>query len=72
MQNLSLKPNTDFATRHIYSVRVRNSNSWVDQHRNKKKTVSILHNSIVGRYRPVRVADGTITARYRSIKNAAG
>ena len=26
--------------------------------------VSILHKSIVGRYRPVRVANGPITARY--------
>ena len=25
----------------------------------------ILHKSIAGRYRPVRVADGPITARYR-------
>ena len=32
-----------------------------------KCPVSILHNSIVGRYRPVRVADGPITARYRSM-----
>ena len=27
--------------------------------------VSILHKSIAGRYRPVNVADGPITARYR-------
>ena len=31
--------------------------------------VSILHKSIAGRYRPVRVADGPITARCRFIKN---
>ena len=31
---------------------------------------SILYKSIAGRYRPVRVADGPITARYRFIKNA--
>ena len=31
---------------------------------------SILHKSIAGRYRPVRVADGPISARYRFIKNA--
>ena len=31
---------------------------------------SILYKSISGRYRPVRVADGPITARYRFIKNA--
>ena len=31
--------------------------------------VSILYKSIAGRYRPVRVADGPITARYRFIKN---
>ena len=29
---------------------------------------SILYKSIAGRYRPVRVADGPITARYRCIK----
>ena len=33
--------------------------------------VSILFKSIAGRYRPVRVADGPITARYRFIKNAS-
>ena len=32
--------------------------------------VSILYKSIEGRYQPVRVADGPITARYRFIKNA--
>ena len=31
---------------------------------------SILYKSIAGRYRPVRVADGPITARNRFIKNA--
>ena len=29
----------------------------------------LLYKSIAGRYRPVRVADGPITARYRFIKN---
>ena len=29
-----------------------------------KITVSILHKSIAGRYRPVRIADGPITGRY--------
>ena len=33
--------------------------------------VTILYKSIAGRYRPVRVADGSITARYRFIKNAS-
>ena len=33
--------------------------------------VSILHNSIEGRYRSVRVADGLITTRCRFIKNAS-
>ena len=33
--------------------------------------VSILYKTIAGRYRPVRVADGPITARYRFIKNAS-
>ena len=33
--------------------------------------VGIQHKSIAGRYRPVRVADGPITARYRFIINAS-
>ena len=33
--------------------------------------VSIIYKSTAGRYRPVRVADGPITARYRFIKNAS-
>ena len=33
--------------------------------------VSILHKSTAARYRPVRVADGPTTARYRFIKNAS-
>ena len=33
--------------------------------------VSILHKSIAGRYRSVRVADGSIEARCRFIKNAS-
>ena len=33
--------------------------------------VSILYKAIAGRYRPVRVADGPITAHYRFIKNAS-
>ena len=37
---------------------------------NNSNPVSILYKSIAGRYRPVRVADGPITARYRFIKNA--
>ena len=32
---------------------------------------SILYKYKAGRYRPVRVADGPITARYRFIKNAS-
>ena len=34
--------------------------------------VSILYKSIADRYRPVRVADGPITTRYRFIKNTSG
>ena len=34
-------------------------------------TVNILHKSIAGRYRPVRVADGPITARCRFMENAS-
>ena len=33
--------------------------------------VGILYKSIAGRYLPVRVADGPITARYKFIKNAS-
>ena len=33
--------------------------------------VSILYKSIAGRYRPVRVADGPITARFRFIMNTS-
>ena len=33
--------------------------------------VCILHKSTADRYRPVRVADGPITARCRFIKNAS-
>ena len=32
--------------------------------------ISILHKSIAGRYRPIRVAEGAITARFRFIENA--
>ena len=39
------------------------------EHFVRKSPVSILYKSIVGRYRPVRVADGPITARCRFIKN---
>ena len=33
--------------------------------------VSILYKSVAGRYRPFRVADGPITARYIFTKNAS-
>ena len=33
--------------------------------------VSILYKPIADRYRPVRVADGPITARYRFLKNTS-
>ena len=36
-----------------------------------KIPVSSLYKSIAGRYRPVRVADGPITARYGFLKNAS-
>ena len=44
--------------------------SCVCNDRKGQYPVSILYKSIAGRYRPVRVADGPITARYRFIKNA--
>ena len=51
--------------------------SYVSVHLNKSFRqligipVSILHKSIVDRYRPVRVTDGPRTARCRFIKNAS-
>ena len=36
-----------------------------------KSPVSIQRKSIAGRYRPVRLADGPITARCRFIKNTS-
>ena len=39
---------------------------WTSTH-----PVSILYKSITGRYRPGRVADGPIMARYRFVKNAS-
>ena len=40
-------------------------------HSPKGIPVSILHKSIAGRYRPVRVADGPITVRHRFMWNAS-
>ena len=40
-------------------------------HRNMHNPGSMLYKSIAGRYRPVRVSDGPITARCRFIKNAS-
>ena len=47
----------------VFAVRMKKA--WVLSY-----PVSILYKSIAGRYRPVRVADGPITACYRFIKNA--
>ena len=44
---------------------------WRDRVYSGHNPASILYKSIAGRYRPVRVADGPITARYRFIKNAS-
>ena len=44
----------------------RDNGMWDDSY-----PVRILCKSIAGRYRPVRVADGPITARCRFIKNAS-
>ena len=41
------------------------------KHKLRYCQVSILYKSKAGRYRPVRVADGPITARFRFIKNAS-
>ena len=51
---------------HFFSHLVTVDENWVHYY-----PVSILYKSIAGRYRPVRVADGPITARYRFIKNAS-
>ena len=44
--------------------------SLADHLHEMSNPASILYKSIAARYRPVRVADGPITARYRFIKNA--
>ena len=41
---------------------------WLDRY---TVPVRILHKYIAGRYRPIRVADGPITSRYRFIKNVS-
>ena len=41
------------------------------QNKQQQIPVSSLYKSIVGRYRPVKVADGPKTARGRFIKNAS-
>ena len=43
---------------------------YLGNYSHSQSPASILYKSIAGRYRPVRVADGPITARYRFIKNA--
>ena len=43
---------------------------WLMYERNKFPA-SIIYKSIAGRHRPVRVADGPITARYRFMNNAS-
>ena len=50
---------------------VRSDAFYVEAHISSTIPVSILYKSIAGRYRPVRIADGPITARYRFIKNAS-
>ena len=42
-----------------------------DPSKHSSAFLSILYKSIADRYRPVRVADGPITARYRFVKNAS-
>ena len=53
-------------------VRFPSYDSYVDRYwQDRSDPVSILYKSIAGRYRPVRIADGPITARYRFVKNAS-
>ena len=39
--------------------------------KSSRDPVSILHKSVAGRYRSITYPDGSITARYRFIKNAS-
>ena len=53
---------------HSFARAAKESIAW---NTHLRDPVSILHKSIAGRYRSVRVADGPITARCRFIKNAS-
>ena len=72
----SHKPNECKATNPLFYNNVITSvntaiRQGTKQNMNGIDPVSILYKSIAGRYRPVRVADGPISARYRFIKNAS-
>ena len=56
-------------TRHNDTVAIINMHRMKNS--NRGNPVSILHKSLAGRYWPVRVTDGLITARCRFIKNAS-
>ena len=67
----TVKAQTSLRIRPLYSS--MHSSAYIAYVSGKEDTdypVSILYKSIAGRYRPVRVADGPITARYRFRKNA--
>ena len=49
----------------------KSKHTMTDSTQATNNPVSILHKYIAGRYRPVRVADGPITARCRFMKNAS-
>ena len=76
-QYICHKPQTSKAASSLFTIKVitmldDSLNTSVRQQTEKKQyPVSILYKSIAGRYRPVRVADGPITARYSCIKNAS-
>ena len=57
----------------IFQKKILKKSTCILENKCQKRTipVSILHKSIAGRYRPVSVADGPITARCRFIKNAS-
>ena len=67
------RENFSQSTRHVALLIGRACTLKIDSTEMPKSLnpVSILHKSIAGRYRPVRVADGPITARCRFIKNAS-
>ena len=65
------RPNFHLRTFPIFSDFAKTSFSYRSGYHKTHIQVSILHKSIVGRYRPVRAVDGPITAGCRFMKTAS-